>query len=483
MRRPFSPQQRLDGGNVLDVELNLECRDEMVPILRALQYIYGRPELRDELLQLVADDVNTDSDDDRGRTGLDYWQIIVLAAVRLGCGLTYDRLQDLAEQHWALRQIMGIGQWADDVSFNWRRIRDNLCLLKPETIEKISHLLVAEGHRIAPQAAETSRADSFVAETRIHHPSESALIRDGIRKIIEICVRLAKSLGARGWRQHKHLLKRIKRCSRRIERIAAKKGPNYKERIKKEYEELLQLSGTILCRATELCDLAEERLGSQDLVRTYIAQTQQVRGTARRRVIHGEHVPNKDKLFSIFEPHTQLYKRGKAAQPIQFGRLVLVYEDGAGFITHHCLMPRNAQDSDVVLEQTRIVQERLGGRIQQASFDRGFHTPENQKQLARIVAHPCLPKPGARQAKEQEEAASMQFRRARQRHPGVESAIGALQSGNGLDRCRDRTEVGFARYLALGILGRNLHTLGRLLIAREAPQSAAAFSERQRPAA
>jgi len=483
MRKPFSPQQRLDGGNILDVELNLECRDEMIPILRALQHIYGRPELRDEILQRVADDVNADSHDDRGRTGLDYWQIIVLAAVRLGCELTYDRLQDLAEQHWALRQIMGIGQWADQVSFNWRRIRDNLCLLKPETIEKISHLLVAEGHRIVPQAAETSRADSFVEETPIHHSSESTLIRDGIRKIIEICVLLAKSLGVRGWRQHKHLLKRIKRCSRRIERIAAKKGPNYKERIKKEYEELLELSGTILRRANELCDFAEERLGPQDLLRTYIAQTQQVRGTARRRVIRGEQVPNEDKLFSIFEPHTQLYKRGKAGQPVQFGRLVLVYEDGAGFITHHHLMPRDAQDSDVVVQQTRIVQERLGGRIQHASFDRGFHTPENQKELAGIVAHPCLPKPGARQAKEQEEAASVQFQRARQRHPGIESAIGALQSGNGLDRCRDRTEVGFARYLALGILGRNLHTLGRLLIAREAPKSAAAFSQRQRPAA
>ena len=455
----------------------------MVPILRALQHIYGRPELRDELLQLVAADVNVDSDDDCGRTGLDYWQIIVLAAVRLGCGLTYDRLQDLAEQHSALRQIMDIGEWAADVSFNWRRIRDNLCLIKPETIEKISQLLVAEGHTIVPEAAKTARADSFVVETPIHYPSESTLIRDGIRKTIEICVLLAKEIGVGGWRQHKHLLNRVKQCSRCIERIAAKKGPNYMERIKKPYEELLMLSGTILRRATELCDFAEGRLGPHDLLRTYIARTQQVRGTARRRVIRGEDVPNEDKLFSIFEPHTQLYKRAKAGEPVQFGRLVLVYEDGVGFITHHHLMARTAQDGDVVVQQTRIVQERLGGRIQQASFDRGFHTPQNQKELARILPHPCLPKPGARQAKQQKDEASVQFRQASQRHPGVESAIAALQSGNGLDRCRDRTEVGFARYLALGILGRNLHILGRLLIAREAPKSAAAISQRQRPAA
>ena len=96
-----------------------------------------------------------------------------------------------------------------------------------------------------------------------------------------------------------------------------------------------------------------------------------------------------------------------------------------------------------------------------------------------IVPGLCLPKPGAKQAAEQEATASVQFRRARQRHSGIESAIGALQAGNGLKRCRDRSEIGFQRYLALGILGRNLHTLGRLVIAQQAPKSLAAQSQRK----
>lgn len=483
MRKTFSRQQRLDCGGVLGVQLNLECRDEMVPILRGLQHIYSRPELRDEILDLVAADVNADSQDDCGRTGMDYWQILVLAAVRLGCGLTYDGLQDLAEQHRALRQIMGIGDWEAAVSFSWRRIRDNVCLVKPQTVKKISELLVAEGHTIVPEAAKILRADSFVVETPIHYPSESTLIRDGIRKIMESAVPLAEYLDVSGWRQHDHLLGEVKRCSRQIERIAVKKGPHYKKRLKKGYEKLLKLSRKILRRATELCDLAEVRLGPQEPLRTYIALTQQVHGTAQRRVIHGETVPNKEKLFSIFEPHTQLYIRGKAGEPKQFGRLLLVYEDGAGFITHHNLMSRDAQDRHVVVEQTRIAQDILGGRVKQASFDRGFHSPENQNELAQILTHPCLPKPGAHQAKQQADSASIQFRQAQQRHPGIESAIGALQRGNGLVRCRDRTEIGFERYLALGILGRNLHVLGKLLIAREAPEANAAISHRAPPAA
>jgi hypothetical protein len=472
----------------LKVELNLDCRDEIIPILRSLQHIYSQPDLRDAILKLVAEDVNRGTRDDVGRAGMDYWQILVLAAVRLGCDLNYDKLHDLAEQHRALRHIMGIGDWCDESDFNWRRVRDNVCLLQPTTIDKISHLLVAEGHRLEPEAAKQVRADSFVMETNIHWPTESTLIRDGIRKVLRLCVLIAAALQLKGWRQAAHLLKKVKRLSRDIERIASRKGPNYEKRLKREYRKLLRLSGKITQRARELLKQAEARksLFGSVLVaelRTFLERTEHVRDTARRRVLKGEQVPNEEKLFSIFEPHTQLYKRGKAGEPIQFGRLVMIYEDAAGFITHTHLLSREEHDRDVVVAQTRILQTRLNGAIEAASFDRGFHSPDNQRQLAEIIARPCLLKPGAKQSVAQSQQATVSFRRARQRHAGVESAIGALQAGNGLDRCRDRTELGFERYLTLGVLGRNLHVLGKLLIAREASQSEAARSQRKKSAA
>jgi hypothetical protein len=489
MRKAFSRQRRLDCESIPNVELNLHCRHELIPILKALQQVYSQSSARDAILDLIARDVKGDARDDCGREGLDYWQILVLAAVRLGCGLDYDQLQDLAEQHHALRQIMGLGDWDEETSFNWRRIRDNVCQLRPETIDQISQLVVAEGHRLAPTAVEQVRADSFVVETNIHWPSESTLIRDGLRKIIELCVLLATLWGLSDWRQSDHLLKKAKRLSRKIERIASRKGPAYQDRLKNEYRKLLRFSGQVLAKARELCvEIAKrETQDTSTLARLadlqiFIQRTEQVRDTARRRVLQGESVPNNEKLFSIFEPHTQLYKRGKAGEPIQFGRLVLVYEDAAGFVIHSHVLPRDAQDADVVVEQTRIAQQHMGGRIQKVSFDRAFHTPENQTALPRIVAHPCLPKRGTQQAAKQEETATVEFREARQRHPGVESAIGALQRGNDLERCRDRSEVGFRRYVALGILGRNLHVLGKLLIAQEAPDSLAAISARPRAA-
>ncbi len=488
MRKAFDRQTRLDSQPVSDVRLNLNCRDEIVPILQALQHIYSQPKLRDHILRAIARDVNHSSSRKQGRQGMDYWQILVLAAVRLGCNLNYDKLQDLAEQHRALRRIMGIGDWDQQTTFDWRRIRDNVTLIRQETIQQINQLIVAEGHQLIPEAAETVRADSFVVETNIHYPTESTLIRDGLRKILQLCAGLAALVGVGGWRQHKHLYKKAKALSREIDRIAARKGAGYQQRLKRPYRELFDLAEATINRAEKLRKQVRRRACAEVLaldaeLQVFLERTLHVCGTARRRVLQGEQVPNSEKLFSIFEPHTQLYKRGKAGEPIQFGRQVLIFEDGAGFVSQAYLLRRDADDRDVAVEQTRTLQERLGGRIRQASFDRGFHSPENQRQLAEIIAHPCLPMPGRHQAQEQAREASVEFRQARQRHPGIESAIGALQAGNGLVRCRDRTEPGFARYIQLAMLGRNLHVLGKILIASECATCQAARSRRKKAAA
>mgnify|MGYP007106950433 CR=1 FL=1 len=86
---------------------------------------------------------------------------------------------------------MGIGLWDEETEFKWRRIRDNVCLLTPETIDRISQMIVAEGHDIVPQAVEKMRADSFVMETNIHDPTESSLLRDGLQKTLSMCAELA----------------------------------------------------------------------------------------------------------------------------------------------------------------------------------------------------------------------------------------------------------------------------------------------------
>jgi len=141
-------------------------------------------------------------------------------------------------------------------------------------------------------------------------------------------------------------------------------------------------------------------------------------------------------------------------------------------------MDRSVQDVDVVVEQTKEANRKHGREIQTASFDRGFYSASNEKELAQEIENLCLlPRQPSQYAKRLSEG-SVKFHQTRLHHSGIESAIGALQHGNGLKRCRDRSEIGFERYLGLAILGRSIQTLGKLHIQRRAADSAAAESRR-----
>jgi IS5 family transposase len=491
MRVAFQEQPRLDCPPVDAVPLNLNCRDEIIPILRALQHVYGQAPLRREILELIGSDVNVGSSPDHGREGLSYWTIMVLAAVRLGCNFDYDKLQDLAEQHRTLRLMMGIGDWQDQEDFDWRRIRDNLCLLQPATLEKINHLLVAAGHQLTPKAIAAVRGDTFVVETNIHYPTESTLIHDGLRKVGTLAAALAETHGLPGWRQHQHLVQKVKEIVRQIGRAARAKGQGG-DRLKPGYQRLLAVAEDLLQRARQILVTLNFRArdpgidwlgagfeGPREELWHYVLLTEKVCGTARRRVLLGETVPNEEKIFSMFEPHTELIKRGKQPDPIQYGHKVLVIEDAVGFICHYAVVANGVLDQDTLVPAMTELQARVGGKIERASFDRAFHTADNQKQLATIVLHPCIPTKGRLSGRKQQEEATVEFRQARQSHPGVESAIGALQAGNGQERCRDKSKLGYERYVGLGILGRNLQVLGKLLLAQDDAECESAESRRK----
>jgi IS5 family transposase len=485
------PQERLDCLPVTALKLNVNCRDEIIPILRALQHVYGDGGLRRELLGLVGKDVNHGTSRKRGRRGMNYWEITVLAAARLGCNLDYDKLQDLAENHRSLRQVMGIGDWqAEEVDFDWRRIEDNLIKLRPETLKKINDLIVRAGHELEPKAIASVRGDTFVVETNIHYPTESTLIGDGLRKIVPLATELAAKNGLGGWRQHEHLLGNVRKVVLQIGRASRAKGRGA-DRLKPGYQKLLELAEDLLRRARQLlqslsfsvADPVHNRpVTSQGLLMHFVLLTAKVCDNARRRVLQGETLENHEKIFSIFEPHTELIKRGKQPVPIQFGHNVLVVEDTVGFLVEYRVVPKGVLDQDLVVPVMRDLQKRFGGKIKSASFDRAFHTPDNQKDLGEIVRTPCIASKGEEKGRQQQMEGTVAFRKARQNHPGIESAVGALQAGNGQKRCRDRGERGYERYVALGVLGRNLQTLGKLLLAQDQADCQAAKSKRKRVA-
>ena len=165
-------------------------------------------------------------------------------------------------------------------------------------------------------------------------------------------------------------------------------------------------------------------------------------------------VPNGEKLFSVFEPHTQLYQRGKAGEPVQFGRQMLVYEDGAGFITHIFLMPRDAGRPRGSGSPDPQAAKAFGRTLRYASFDRGFHSSENQQSVGRD----CGPSLSA-DARVRPVAAARKRRRASRfvnRVSGIQvsnrrsTPCRAAMDWNAAATGRDR---GFSRYIQLGASG------------------------------
>jgi hypothetical protein len=199
-------------------------------------------------------------------------------------------------------------------------------------------------------------------------------------------------------------------------------------------------------------------------VEYYIRHAERQIDQIHRRVILGEKIPHKEKVFSIFEPYTEWISKGKAGVPQELGLKICVLRDQYGFILYHRVMQQETDDK-VTLPIVQEAKDRFA-KLAGCSFDKGFYSPENKRQLSEILDYVVLPKKGRLSVKDKELEQSEEFVESRRKHPAVESAINALEN-HGLDRCLDRGLHGFKRYVALAVLARNLQIVGHLIQQKE----------------
>ncbi len=176
-----------------------------------------------------------------------------------------------------------------------------------------------------------------------------------------------------------------------------------------------------------------------------------------RRVILEEKIPHSEKVFSIFQEHTEWISKGKAGVPVELGLKVCVLEDQFGFLIHHRVMEHET-DEMVAIPMIKEAKEKFPS-LNSCSFDKGFHSPANQKELQKHVDNVILPKKGKLSLADKQREHSTDFINARHQHSAVESAINALEV-HGLDRCPDHGIHGFKRYVSLAVLARNIQQLG-----------------------
>jgi hypothetical protein len=295
-----------------------------------------------------------------------------------------------------------------------------------------------------------------------------------MRKVISLVARVCDESGLSEWRQSAYNLKKLKRLYRTaqsLKRSKAKKKEKVEERnvrIAKAHRQYTDTAEAYLERVRGTVDflLSTDRLNviTYDTINYYMRHAVRQIDQIRRRVLDGQRIPHAEKVFSIFEEHTEWISKGKAGVPQELGLKVCVMEDQYGFFLNHLVM-RKSMDVDVVVPFVKATKERFPD-LDCCSFDKNFYNPTNRKQLAQMLDLVVLPKKGRRSEKEKSFESTEEFVRQRRKHPAIESGINALEN-HGLDRCLDHGLRGFERYVALAVVSRNIEILGTILWKRK----------------
>ncbi len=479
MRQVQHFQMKLGEVGVSQIRLDTQSRDEIPKLMMGLQYIYCTPEIRAQVFSILEEMVPKKTSKKNGRLGMDLWNILVLGTIRLNCDWDYDKLREMADNHRTLRQMLGHGFDDENKRYPLQTLKDNVSLLTPEILDRINRVVVQSGHKLVRKKKDEGlrgRCDSFVVETDVHYPTDINLLLDAMRKVIHLMGVLCSEVGMTAWRQSGHNIRMVKRAYRKAQQMKRSTSQETAKKVERErliveaHEDYVALSKDFVSKAEGT--LAEIRgkgtgikteailLGIEGFIKHARRQMDQI----TRRVVHGERIPHDEKVFSLFEPHTEWISKGKAGVPQELGLRVGIVEDQHQFILHHRVMEKETDDKVAVL-MIRETKESFP-ELRLCSFDKGYHSPANRIELGQMLERVILPKKGRLTLKEKEVEGSEAFICMKRRHSAVESAIHALEN-HGLDRCPDEGIDGFKRYVALAVLGRNIQRLGHLIQQKE----------------
>jgi len=493
MRTVIQPQLKFGETDIAAIVLDPKSRDDIPHLLRGLQHIYTEIDLRQRVFAILEEmmpdraDGKGKASSQTGRPGMEQWKILVLGVLRLGLNVDYDRIQELVNQHKTIRQMLGHSDWLDEQVYELQTIRDNVSLFTPEILDRVNQEVVNAGHSLftlkgtrKKNAEEPlkSRADSAVVKTHVHFPTDTNLLWDAIRKAIQTCATRCDALDLTEWRQSAYHLRGFKKSYRLIQKLKHStsqdeaKRQAKQEQIEAAYQTYLDQAETHVQRARATLQRLHDDHGQPTVMLTeldnYLMHAERQIHQIRRRVLQGETIPHGEKVFSIFQPHTEWISKGKAGVPVELGLRVAIVEDQHRFILHHQVMEKTTDDQIAValVEQT---QTRFP-TVKAMSFDKGFHSPCNQTDLKQRLETVVLPKKGRLSEVDKARESDPAFVRLRRQHSAVESATNAL-GVHGLDKCPDHGIDGFKRYVALAIVARNIQRLGAVL--REQAQQAA----------
>jgi len=435
----------------------------------------------DEVIETIRGDLRRGlKNPDTGRSGLTAQQVLRSLVLMRVKNWDYRELRERIADGCTLRQF---------TEFYCRPVPKHnafhraMVRLTPQTLRAVNALLVQASVALRLEDCRKLRVDTTVVQTNIHHPTDNTLLWDVVRVVTRLVGRLAAAME----RPIEGFCNRTRAARRRMQALQRMTTMQRHARQTGKYRELIGIAEDVVERARAALHQTRKMRGKDLRSEVAIEELRKkidrlcglgdrVIDQARRRVLKGEQVPNAEKIYSIFEPHTDLIKRGKVRTPIEFGHKVFLAESAQGLITQYEVLKGNPSDEDHVEPSLKRHEAAFGSAPELYGSDRGFFSDRNvascQRGGVKVV---CIPQRGGRKTPEREAyEKSPAFKKGQRFRAGIEGRISVLFRGRGMKRCLAEGHERFELWVGAAVLANNLMTIASLLMKRSARRRRAA---------
>ena len=406
-----------------------------------------------------------------GRRSTPVEALIRLQAVRRLYSWSYRQVHLQVKGSLALRQFTRV--YGHCVP-NYATMNDWECALPAATVRLVNQRVAELAVQYGITEGQRLRTDGTVTETNIHYPTDSSLLEDSVRVLGRMLSAGRELVGQRA-NVPKQLFvnhtRSVKRLARAIGRAAGKQGAKETAHVRKMYRKLLKTTQETLDHARQVIPVVKRYgglagQGLADSLTHYLPLVARVIDQTQRRVVQGESVPAAEKLVSLFEPHTAIIKRGKPApRDTEFGRKIMLDEVDGGIVTDYRVLHGNPPEDKQFQASLNNHLDLFQHPPDEASTDRGIASPDNEAAARKAgVKRVAMPQAGQRSPQRIEYERQTWFRLAQRFRAGIEGRISVLKRARHLDRCLDKGEAGFEKWVGWGCIVNNLVLIAHSII-------------------
>ena len=319
------------------------------------------------------------------------------------------------------------------------------------------------------------RVDTTVVETNVHYPTDSSLLGDGVRVLIRTMKKITKITGQTGTRLRDRS-RSVKLRVLDIARAARSKAKQSSEKLKSAYGRLLNSTSRVVGQAKRFsAEIASgvkraadpiallKLQGLRHQVEQMVPRVRQVMKQTRARIYRGD-TRSEGKLLSVFEPSTEVIRKGKASKPNEFGKMVKLQEAENQIVIDFEVYDKRPNDSDLLVPAIEIHQASLGRAPHLVAADAAFYSGKNETAAKAMgVKRVSVPNRSTKSAERRREQKKRWFRNGQKWRTGCEGRISVVKRRHGLNRCRCKGEAGMKRWVGLGVISDNLINIGRAM--------------------